>query len=840
MRKPLSNFVRAIILVSCTALLSSTAAAQVLEKVAVQFHWLHQFEFAGFYMAKEKGFYAEAGLDVTFLPHTIGETDATDQVVSGKAQYGVNYTSVIRDFHDGAPIVALAAIFQHSPLVLIARKGSGIESPADLKGKSVMIGGDALNAAPIMAMLFSNNVLGSDIRRLTHSHDVSDLIERRTDAMTAYVGNEPYELNERGQEFVILDPNSSGLSFYEDILFTSRQEAEAHPGRVAAFRNATLRGWDYAFDNIDETVDIILEKYNEQGKSRESLVFEAQALKPLAYSADIPLGALDLRKLEKTENIYRLMGVKLSTRSLDDLVWSRLAMKDAKIEFTPNERRFIEETTIVAATTTNWFPIAFVDGDLREASGIGHDFWKLISESAELKSEIVTFDSFVQELASLRKKEIDLIYSAGTAEERKTYSLFTEPYASFPLAIVTSKDENFIPDASHLENRTIAVGRNFTAHQMMRAAFPEFRYMPVDNVRDGLQEVSRGNAYAFVDISPVVAHSINSYGFTNLKISGNTGLVFDLRLMIRDDYPELQSIADKVIASISPGTRREIINKWFNVKYEQRFDILPYLPFVAVALAVISAVLFWMYHLKSQAERANRAKSEFLALMSHDLRTPLNAIMGFSDIIRSRTFGPIGNERYEKYADDIYASGALLVNLINDILDLSKVEAGKYEIVEERVALGELVAECANQCSVISEPVGTKIVPEVPPDLPDLRGDRRVLTQILHNLITNAVKYSDDGALVNVSVQLNDAGGIKIVVRDNGSGIPEDEIRRLLEPFEQANRHRVRKKEGTGLGLYVCRSLMGLHQGGITIESEVDVGTTVSLMFPPGRTVTPG
>ena len=348
-------------------------------------------------------------------------------------------------------------------------------------------------------MLFSNNVLGSDLRRQTHSHNVTDLIAGRTDAMTAYIGNESYNLDELGQEIVILDPKNSGLSFYEDILFTSQDEVEGHPGRVAAFRNATIRGWDYAFDNIDETVDVILEKYNEQGKSRESLVYEANALKPLAYSGDIPLGDLDLRKLEKTENVYRLMGVKLSTRSLDDLVWSRLATNDAAIEFSPNERRFIEETKIVAATTTNWIPIAFVDAEMREPGGIGHDFWRLISDAAGLKDEVVKFDSFVQELESLRKKEIDLIFSAGMAEERKSYSLFSEPYASFPLAIVTSKDENFIPDASHLEGRTIAIGRNFTAHQMMRAAFPDFRYMPVENVRDGLQEVSRGNAYAFVE-----------------------------------------------------------------------------------------------------------------------------------------------------------------------------------------------------------------------------------------------------------------------------------------------------------------------------------------------------
>ncbi|MEH6633509.1 MAG: ATP-binding protein [Halopseudomonas aestusnigri] len=240
---------------------------------------------------------------------------------------------------------------------------------------------------------------------------------------------------------------------------------------------------------------------------------------------------------------------------------------------------------------------------------------------------------------------------------------------------------------------------------------------------------------------------------------------------------------------------------------------------------------------KECAEKANRSKSEFLANMSHDLRTPLNAIIGFSDIMRRKTFGGLGHPKYDEYASDIHNSGTLLVSLINDILDLSKIEAGKYELAEETLKLESLIKISFRQLQVMAEDTDQKLVLEIPKNFPSLLGDKRALIQILNNLISNAIKYTHGPGTVHVSTKVNEENCIILSVRDNGMGMSEDDLEHALEAFEQTNRLHPRRHEGTGLGLYLCISFMKLFGGSLEIESEVGKGTTVTLKFPKSRTL---
>jgi len=818
----------------------SAQGAKPLQQITLHLNWMHQFEFAGFYVAKERGYYAAAGLDVDIRELTPdGDTDLVSSVLAGEGHYGVGYSSLIFDFHKERPVVALAAILQDSPLVLMTRDDPTIETPADLKGKRVMISGDALNATPIMALLSRHKLTRADIRPIAHSHNVDDLIAGRTDAITAYRTNEPFQMREKGAGYRLLDPKEWGLSFYGDFLFTSHDEVQLHPERTRAFVDASIRGWQEAFDDIDATVQLIRDKYNSQNKSAAALQFEGRALKALALKMGVDLGHIDLQRLARASDVYRLMGIKMSQRPLEEFIWSGAQVNQAgNIRLTPEEIIFIHSRTIKAATTTNWPPFAFADAETADPLGIGFDFWKHVADAVGLKFEVTNFDSFQAELDAVKEKRQDLIYSVGDTEARRAFALFTEPYARFPLAIATSKDENFIPDPSHLAGRKVAVGNGFTAHRMMAEAFPDLDYLPVANAREGLQAVTAGEAYAYIDIMPTLAYAINQYGFTNLKISGDTGLVFGLRFMIRKDYPQLRSIANKVIAAMPPGTKQQILNRWINVQYQQGIDYQRYLPYALAVLIAAALVFYWMFHAKQQAQRANRAKSEFLALMSHDLRTPLNAIMGFSDMIRSQALGPLGNPRYEEYAGDIHKSGTLLVNLINDILDLSKIEAGRYELADEPVDVEGLIEASISQCGILAHPARIEITSRIAAGLAPLRGDERVLTQILNNLISNAVKFSHEGAKVEVRAELNARGAIIISIVDTGIGMTQNELKRVMKPFEQANRNDVRRGEGTGLGLYLCQSLMGLLGGNMTITSEPGLGTTAILAFPPERTLT--
>lgn len=238
------------------------------------------------------------------------------------------------------------------------------------------------------------------------------------------------------------------------------------------------------------------------------------------------------------------------------------------------------------------------------------------------------------------------------------------------------------------------------------------------------------------------------------------------------------------------------------------------------------------------ANNANRAKSEFLANMSHDLRTPLNAIMGFSDMMRTKVFGPLGNKHYEEYANDIYDSGAHLVSLINDILDLSRIEAGKYSLVESQVNIEALIHQSFRQLSTMADDAGHVLTAKINNDMPDMLGDERVMIQIFNNLLSNAIKFTPDSGEIVVAAHTNGDNSITISVIDRGIGISDKEILKALNPFEQVSTLHSRRHEGTGLGLHLCNNFMELFGGGLKIQSEPGNGTTVTLCFPPERTVT--
>ncbi|MGA7674660.1 MAG: PAS domain-containing sensor histidine kinase [Rhizomicrobium sp.] len=234
---------------------------------------------------------------------------------------------------------------------------------------------------------------------------------------------------------------------------------------------------------------------------------------------------------------------------------------------------------------------------------------------------------------------------------------------------------------------------------------------------------------------------------------------------------------------------------------------------------------------QERAESANKAKSQFLANMSHELRTPLNAVIGFTDLMRQRTFGPLGNERYEEYATLIYDSGQLLLDLISDMLDMAKIEAGKLELNYERVDVTGTVEDCVRMLRDRAENNGLELTLSLPNEPLFLIADRRAVKQVLLNLLTNAIKFTPAGGHVGVGVRYGD-GLTTITVRDTGVGIPEAELPRLGNPFEQVNIDPMLAKGGSGLGLALVRALMEKHGGTLAIESEEGVGTTVRVTFP--------
>jgi two-component system cell cycle sensor histidine kinase PleC len=238
---------------------------------------------------------------------------------------------------------------------------------------------------------------------------------------------------------------------------------------------------------------------------------------------------------------------------------------------------------------------------------------------------------------------------------------------------------------------------------------------------------------------------------------------------------------------------------------------------------------------RRRAETANSAKSRFLATMSHELRTPLNAILGFSEVMKTEMFGPLDNPQYREYAGNIHESGKHLLHLINEILDLTRIESGRYELHEEPVRLADIAAECHRLLKLRAEGKGIAVTEEVGPDLPVVWADQRAMRQICLNLMSNALKFTPKGGRIVLGVGAMPDGGQFLAVRDNGPGIPADEIPKVLQAFGQGALAHQTAEGGAGLGLAIVQNLIELHGGSLDLQSELRKGTEAKVTLPGYR-----
>ncbi|EAR11362.1 ABC transporter substrate-binding protein [Reinekea blandensis] len=298
---------------------SMLSMADELEAVSLQLKWRHQFQFAGYYAAVEKGFYADAGFDVTLIEHR-GGSDLFEPVISGEAQFGLADSSIVVKRLQGAPVVVVSTVFQHSPLVMISLKGRGILSPYEFAGRRIMFQRGEDDAS-IQAMLTSLGLQPDDYELVPHNFDNFALLDDtlNVDVMSAYLSNQPYLYLERGYEVQVVDPANYGIDFYGDLLYTNEAYLRASPDRVQAFREASLRGWNYALENPEEVIGWLQSTYP-SSKSDDALHYEAEVISQMVAKNFVALGTLYPERFERIAEIYKRLKLAPENVELEGLV----------------------------------------------------------------------------------------------------------------------------------------------------------------------------------------------------------------------------------------------------------------------------------------------------------------------------------------------------------------------------------------------------------------------------------------------------------------------------------------------------------------------------------------
>ena len=532
-------------------------ASQKLEKVSVQLQWLDQFQFAGYYIAKEKGFYKDVGLDVEIKKFDYG-INPIEEVVNKKSTYGVGRTSLIINKSNGKDIKLLSAIFQSSPFVLIAREDSNIKTIKDFENKKMMVTTDASTSASLYSMIQKASVNKNTIVEQTHTFNLDDLIDKRTDLMASYISNEPFILNKKRIKYTIFDPKDYGFDFYSDLLFTCNEEIKNHKQRAMNFKNASLKGWKYAFDNIDETVTLMLKKYNSQNKSYDALMYEALELKKLAYYQTKNLGKIDKHKLQRIYDIYNVMGLiknQIDTNSLivyDDIY--------KMINFTKEEINYINKKKIVTISMLNNFkPFSFVEQYKHQ--GLSVDILEKISTISGLEFDI-KLSYWSKALNSFKENKVDMISGISHTKKRENFALFTEPFYEIPTYIFGLKNDSEYKNNSSLKGKRVGVSKDMFYMDTLKELGINVVQYPSANHK--AQALAFGEIDYYLSNYTTGLKAISTQSLTNIKPLDELQSIKkeDLRYAINKDNKILHSIIKKSLNYINKTDMNTFINKW--------------------------------------------------------------------------------------------------------------------------------------------------------------------------------------------------------------------------------------------------------------------------------------
>lgn len=560
-----------VVLVACFLILPQIVSATEDRKfvkgegypLKVLFHWHHQFEYAGFYAALMQGYYQEAGLDVSL--HARNQQNVVDQVLSNEFQIGVAGTQLLLNYIQGDSVELVFSSLQYSPLVLLSHQP--IMGISDLKDRRVMSG----DSYEIMTLLSRANLGLQNIDSIPHSANLQDFIDQKVDFYTAHSTNEPFQLDEKQTAYHILDPKSHGVTAYGDFVFTSSYLSQTASDKVADFKAATLRGWQYALAHPNAVIDFMLANY-EVKKSRQALIQSAKVVPDFVMTGNTPIGYLSPERLMVLAKELEGLG-KISSEQLAHFNPNEAIFRRYNLTLTQQEQAYLQQNPMITlANDVDWAPFEFIDQQ-NQYQGLAAEYLKHISKMLKVEFQPVIDQPWPKVLQGMKQGAFDLLSCAVATPERLEYLNFTRPYLSFPMVFLTQKYHPFIADAQQMEHQTVAVTESYASHEYLEQHYPNIRLLLVDSVSEGIEVVLEGRAVAYVGNVAAISEQLKQLGGDlELKVSGQLEGRFELAMGVAKDNPVLLSIMQKSLDALSNTEKERIYNNWYKLTVVEAVD----------------------------------------------------------------------------------------------------------------------------------------------------------------------------------------------------------------------------------------------------------------------------
>lgn len=545
-----------------------------LKKVTLQLEWKHQFEFAGFYAAVEKGYYRDVGLELEIKEFQEG-INITQEVLSGNATFGISSSALILEKLNKKPVVLIASYFKQNALALVTKPE--IKTPADLKNKKIMAVDWEMGHTSLGVILKDAGITPSDYTLVNHDFNIEKFVSGEVDAMSVFTTSQPYELDKLGVKYNILNPANFGIYSYDVELFTSEDVINSDIQKVKDFVEATNKGWEYAFKHKEEIVELIYNKYTKI-KTKESLLFEANQTEKIFKTNVFKIGAIAPELIKLNADMYTNLGLVNKDYDITSILNNYYFDINNKIQniLTLEEKNYIKNSIIKVHNELNWPPFNYnING---KAMGYSIDYMNLLASKVGLTIEYISGPNWNDFLEMIKENKIDVILNIGKTENREKYLNFTTPYAKTFDTVFTKKDINNFKNLDDFKGKNLAVIKGFYEEELLKRYYPNINLILVEDSMTGLKKLAYGEVDGFIDNFMVANYFMENSLLSNLKVAfeiKDNRFNLNMHLATNKNNKLLQEILEKAEKEITLEEKFELKKKWRNTNDIESKSTIP-------------------------------------------------------------------------------------------------------------------------------------------------------------------------------------------------------------------------------------------------------------------------